>query len=145
VCKEVDGLCLKLLYCTPGLVRTSAESTPYKGATSPIPSELLLLLLFASPTVFLLSHNYCTSCHLLVENINMRVILHRIYISYLKSQLSLENKLLVYKAILKPIWTYGVHLMLFIPMCYGYQTVRISFRLTHHLLSNYLIYRLYIR
>jgi hypothetical protein len=27
-----------------------------------------------------------------------------------KSQLSLENKLLVYKAILKPIWTYGVQL-----------------------------------
>jgi hypothetical protein len=45
VCKEVDGLCLKLHYCTPGLVRTSAESTPYKGATSPIPLEPLLLLL----------------------------------------------------------------------------------------------------
>jgi hypothetical protein len=27
-----------------------------------------------------------------------------------KSQLSLENKLLVYKAILKPLWTYGVQL-----------------------------------
>jgi hypothetical protein len=27
-----------------------------------------------------------------------------------KSQLSLENKLLMYKAILKPIWTYGVQL-----------------------------------
>jgi hypothetical protein len=27
-----------------------------------------------------------------------------------KSQVSLENKLLVYKAILKPIWTYGVQL-----------------------------------
>jgi hypothetical protein len=27
-----------------------------------------------------------------------------------KSQLSLENKLLVYKAILKPIWTYGIQL-----------------------------------
>jgi hypothetical protein len=27
-----------------------------------------------------------------------------------KSQLSLENKLFVYKAILKPIWTYGVQL-----------------------------------
>ena len=27
-----------------------------------------------------------------------------------KSQLSLENKLLVYKAILKPIWTYGLQL-----------------------------------
>jgi hypothetical protein len=34
-----------LHYCTPGLVRTSAESTPYKGATSPIPLEPLLLLL----------------------------------------------------------------------------------------------------
>jgi hypothetical protein len=28
----------------------------------------------------------------------------------LKSQLSLANKLLVYKAILKPIWTYGIQL-----------------------------------
>ena len=45
VCKEVDGVCLKLHYCTPGLVRTGAESTPYKGATSPIPLEPLLLLL----------------------------------------------------------------------------------------------------
>jgi hypothetical protein len=27
-----------------------------------------------------------------------------------KTQLSLENKLLVYKAILRPIWTYGVQL-----------------------------------
>jgi len=27
-----------------------------------------------------------------------------------KSQLSLQNKLLVYKAILKPIWTYGIQL-----------------------------------
>jgi hypothetical protein len=27
-----------------------------------------------------------------------------------KSQLSLENKLLVYKVILKPVWTYGIQL-----------------------------------
>jgi hypothetical protein len=27
-----------------------------------------------------------------------------------KSQLSLDNKLLVYKAILKPVWTYGIQL-----------------------------------
>jgi len=27
-----------------------------------------------------------------------------------KSQLSIESKLLLYKAILKPIWTYGVQL-----------------------------------
>jgi len=27
-----------------------------------------------------------------------------------KSQLSIENKLLLYKAILKPIWTYGIQL-----------------------------------
>jgi len=32
------------------------------------------------------------------------------WILELKSQLSLENKLLVYKAILKPIWTYDVQL-----------------------------------
>ena len=34
VCKEVNGFHLKLHYCTPGLVRTSAESTSYKGTTS---------------------------------------------------------------------------------------------------------------
>ena len=45
VCREVSGLCLKLHYCTPGLVRTSAGSNPYKGTTSPIPIEPLLLLL----------------------------------------------------------------------------------------------------
>jgi hypothetical protein len=27
-----------------------------------------------------------------------------------KSELSLENKLLIYKPVLKPIWTYGIHL-----------------------------------
>jgi hypothetical protein len=27
-----------------------------------------------------------------------------------RSQLSLENKVLIYKAILKPIWTYGIEL-----------------------------------
>jgi len=32
------------------------------------------------------------------------------YIVGRKSQLSLENKLLVYKVILKPVWTYGIQL-----------------------------------
>ena len=37
--------------------------------------------------------------------------LHKLYwIIGRKSQLSLENKLIVYKAILKPIWTYGTQL-----------------------------------
>jgi len=45
VCREVSGWCLKLHYCTPGLVRTSAGSTPYKGTTSPKPIEPVLLLL----------------------------------------------------------------------------------------------------
>jgi hypothetical protein len=27
-----------------------------------------------------------------------------------KSQLSLENKITIYKAIIKPVWTYGIHL-----------------------------------
>ena len=49
MCKDVDGLRLKLHNCTPGLVKTSAESTPYKGATSPIPLEPLLLL-YIPPT-----------------------------------------------------------------------------------------------
>jgi len=43
VCREVSGWCLKLHCCTPGLVRTSAGSTPYKGTTSPIPIEPSLL------------------------------------------------------------------------------------------------------
>jgi len=45
VCREVSGCCLKLHCCTPGLVRTSAGSTSYKGTTSPIHIEPLLLLL----------------------------------------------------------------------------------------------------
>ena len=63
MCKEVDGLCLKLHYCTPGLLRTSAESTPYKGATSPIPLEhlLLLLLLLLLLFVFAFMHGIYTT------------------------------------------------------------------------------------
>jgi hypothetical protein len=45
MCREVSGLCRKLHYCSPGWVRTSAESACYKGTASPIPIELLLLLL----------------------------------------------------------------------------------------------------
>ena len=45
MCKEVGGLWLKLHYCILKLVKTSAESTPYKGATSSIHLEPLLLLL----------------------------------------------------------------------------------------------------
>ena len=37
--KEVNGLCRKLHNCTPRLVRTSVESTPYKFANSQIPFE----------------------------------------------------------------------------------------------------------
>ena len=40
-----EWLVPKLHCSTPGLVRTSAGSTPYKGTTSPIPIEPLLLLL----------------------------------------------------------------------------------------------------
>ena len=69
MCKEVDGLCLKLHCCTPGLVRTSAESTPYKGATSPIPLEplllllLLLLLLVVVVVVVVMMMMHCSSEH----------------------------------------------------------------------------------
>ena len=74
MCKEVDGLCLMLHYCTPWLVRTSAESTPYKGATSPIPLEplllLLLLLLLYAQNLFLetveMTFVYCTVLFLFV-------------------------------------------------------------------------------
>ena len=59
VCREVSGLCLKLHYCTPGLLRTSAGSTPYKGTTSPIPIELLLLLLLLLLIIGNLSRTKC--------------------------------------------------------------------------------------
>jgi hypothetical protein len=35
---------------------------------------------------------------------NMKWLIHR------KSQLSLENKITIYKAIIKPVWTYGIQL-----------------------------------
>jgi hypothetical protein len=56
VCKDVNGLCFKLHCCTPGLVRTSAESAPDKGTTSAIPIEplMLLLLLLLVPCMYLL-------------------------------------------------------------------------------------------
>ena len=40
----MSGLCLKLHYCTPGLVRTSTGSTPYKGTTSPIPIIIIIIV-----------------------------------------------------------------------------------------------------
>jgi len=45
VCREVSGWCLKLHCCTPGLVRASAGSTPYKGATSPIPIIIIIIII----------------------------------------------------------------------------------------------------
>jgi len=40
----VNGLCFKLHFCTCRVVRTSAEPTPYKSATSPIPFEPIIVL-----------------------------------------------------------------------------------------------------
>jgi len=49
--------------------------------------------------------------HITTKRKQLDLKLRRLYwIIGRKSQLSLENKLLVYKAILKPIWTYGVQL-----------------------------------
>jgi len=45
VCREVSDWCVKLHCCTPGLVRTSVGSTPYKGTTSPIPIELFIIII----------------------------------------------------------------------------------------------------
>jgi len=39
MCEEVHAFYLRLHYCTPGFVRTSAGSSPYKGATSLTPFE----------------------------------------------------------------------------------------------------------
>jgi hypothetical protein len=44
----VNGLCLKLHFCTPGVVRTSTESTPYKGAISPFPFDPIIALRHSS-------------------------------------------------------------------------------------------------
>jgi len=49
--------------------------------------------------------------HISTKRKQMNLKLRKLYwIISRKSQLSLENKLLVYKAVLKPIWTHGVQL-----------------------------------
>jgi hypothetical protein len=49
--------------------------------------------------------------HISTKRKQLEIKLRKLYwIIGRKSQLSLENKLLVYKAILKSIWTYGVQL-----------------------------------
>ena len=45
MCKEVNGFRLKLHYCTPGLVRTSAESTSYKGTTVSILLDPIIIII----------------------------------------------------------------------------------------------------
>ena len=56
----------------------------------------------------------CSTCrltwqkHIFTKRKQLGLQLHRMYwIIGRKSKLSLENKLLIYKTILKPIWTYG--------------------------------------
>ena len=49
--------------------------------------------------------------HIFTKRKQLGLQLHRMYwIMGRKSQLSLENKLLLYKTIIKPIWTYGIPL-----------------------------------
>jgi len=49
--------------------------------------------------------------HIFTKRRQVGLQLHRMYwIIGRKSKLSLENKLLIYKTILKPIWTYGISL-----------------------------------
>ena len=49
--------------------------------------------------------------HIFTKRKQLGLQLHRMYwITGRKSKLSLENKLLIYKNILKPIWTYGIPL-----------------------------------
>ena len=49
--------------------------------------------------------------HIFTKRKQLGLQLHRMYwIIGRKSKLSLENKLLIYKTILKPIWTYGIPL-----------------------------------
>jgi len=53
------------------LVRTSAESTPYKGATSPIPLEPLLLLLL----LLLLFYYYYSTFTIKISSRNITFII----------------------------------------------------------------------
>jgi len=49
--------------------------------------------------------------HIFTKRKQLGIQLSKIYwLLGSKSQLSIENKLLLYKTILKPIWTYGVQL-----------------------------------
>jgi len=49
--------------------------------------------------------------HIFTKRKQLELQLHRMYwIIGRKSKLSLENKLLIYKIILRPIWTYGIPL-----------------------------------
>ena len=49
--------------------------------------------------------------HIFTERKQLGLQLHRMYLIIgRKSKLSLKNKLLIYKTILKPIWTYGIPL-----------------------------------
>jgi hypothetical protein len=49
--------------------------------------------------------------HIFIERKQLGLQLHRMYwIIGRKSKLTLENKLLIYKTSLKPIWTYGIPL-----------------------------------
>jgi len=70
--------------CTPGLVRTSAGSTPYKGTTSPIPIEPLLLLLL----LLLLLYNLSSTVNFLtrVQN-NFRSAADNIFTGHSKLEI----------------------------------------------------------
>ena len=58
-----------------------------------------------------LDHRLTWQKHIFTKRKQLQLKLHHIYwIIGRKSKLSLENKLLVYKTILKPIWTYGIPL-----------------------------------
>lgn len=49
--------------------------------------------------------------HLLTKRVQLGLILHKLYwLAGRKSKLSITNKLLIYKAILKPVWSYGIQL-----------------------------------
>jgi len=58
-----------------------------------------------------LDHRLTWQKHICTKRKQLELQLHRMYwIIGRKSKLSLENNLLIYKTILKPIWTYGIPL-----------------------------------
>jgi len=95
---------MKSTHVTFTLKRSPCPSVQLNGVSLVQPDEVKYLGLHLDRRLTWRKHITTKRKHLDLQLRKLYWILGR------KSQLSLENKLLVYKAILKPIWTYGVQL-----------------------------------